>query len=243
MVRCLREDAPAGTETSGEDVDKSPAASARAAFVRIDDAEERLPELVFVLVTPAEHGQPGGVEVRRTARHELAVVAYSSIQLLVGACGSGQPWVQLTRGRLLEACHALDVGIVVLDAVVDMTPRYPDMDSRDQPPLEPLEPLEEHDGVVYVPSRPVQAGQYTVELELQPDRRGRPVLLAYTTPELLRAGCGEHQPWVAIQVDDLPEVIEESGAHGVLFNPVLAEESRHTAPVQDWTRRSAIGRE
>ncbi|RJQ91281.1 hypothetical protein D5S19_02110 [Amycolatopsis panacis] len=219
------------------------AAGARRAIVRLDDAEDRLPELLFALVTPAEGGQPGGIELRRTARQELAVVAYSAIDLLVGACGAGQPWVQITRDRLMAFCEDLDVGVVVLDAVLDLAPRYPEVDSREQSPLDTLEPLEEHNGLLYVPSRPVREGQYVVELELQPDRRGRPVMLAYTTPELLVVGCGEHQPWVAIHMDHMADAIEESGAHGVLLNPVLAEESRHTGPVQDWNSRSAIGGE
>ncbi|MFF0149130.1 hypothetical protein ATK36_4606 [Amycolatopsis sulphurea] len=219
------------------------AAKARQAFVRFDDLNERLSELLFVLVTPAEAGRPGSIELRRTARHELAVAAYSSITRLVGVCGNGRPWVQVTRGRLIEFCDANDVGIVVLDAVLDLAPRYPEVDSREQPPLEPLEPLPEHDDLLYVPSRPVEFGQYVVELELQPDRAGRPVLMAYTTPELLTACCGEFQPWVAVHMDDIKDVIAESGASGVLMNPVLAEESRHTATVQDWSRRSSIGRE
>jgi hypothetical protein len=128
-----------------------------------------------------------------------------------------------------------------MDAVLDLTPRYSEVDSREQPPLDTLEPLSEHDGLLYVPSRPVQANQYVVELELQPDKAGRPIMLAYTTPELLAAGCGEHQPWVAIRMDDMADAAEESGAHGVLLNPVLAEESRHTGPVHNWNGRSAIG--
>jgi mRNA-degrading endonuclease toxin of MazEF toxin-antitoxin module len=211
------------------------AADARRALVRLDDVADRLPELLFVLMTPREQGRPGGVEVRQTTRQEWAVVAYSSVDKLVSACGSGQPWAQVMRDRLEEICAELDIGVVVFDAVVDVAPRYQAIDSREQPPLEPLEPLDEHDGYLYVPSRPVREGQYTVELELQPDRTGYPVMLAYTSPELLAACCGDFQPWVSIHVDDLPGVIEESGAQGVLFNPVLAEESRHAGPVHDWT--------
>jgi hypothetical protein len=217
------------------------AATARQAMVRLDDAEDRLPELLFVLVTLAEGGQPGGVELRRTGRQELAVVAYSAIDLLVGACGSGQPWVQITRDRLMTFCEDLDVSVVVLNAVLDVAPRYPEVDSREQPPLGTLEPLEEHDGLLYVPSRPVCEGQRVVELELQPNRRGRPLMLAYTTPELLAAGCGEHQPWVAIHLDNMADAIEESGAQGVLLNPVLAEESRHAGPVRNWNSRPIRG--
>ncbi|WP_344869513.1 SAV_915 family protein [Amycolatopsis ultiminotia] len=221
----------------------SDVSAARQALVRLDDVPGRLPDLVFVLVTAGEGGRPGGLEVRQTARNELAIAAYSSIQLLVDACGSGQPWVQVARDRLVEVCQELGIGVVAFDAVLDPVPRYPDVDSRDQPPLEPVEPLDEPDGRVYVPSRPVRTGQYVVELELQPVRNGRPVLLAYTSPQLLAAGCGPYQPWVAIDTGDLQHVVHESGGHGVLLNPVLAEEFRHTAPVHNWTSRSAIGGE
>ncbi|WP_406636870.1 SAV_915 family protein [Amycolatopsis sp. WGS_07] len=213
------------------------------ALVRLDDVPERLPDLVFVLVTSEDDGRPGGLEVRRTVRSEFAVAVYSSVDRLADACGSGQPWAPVARDRLVEVCRELSIGIVVFDAVLDRLPRYPEVDSRDQPPLEPLEPLAEPVGRVYVPSRPVRAGQRVVELELQPVRDGRPVLLAYTSPELLAAGCGPHQPWVAVNGDDLEAVANEAGAHGVLLNPVLAEESRHAAPVQDWASRSAIGGE
>ncbi|WP_158714543.1 SAV_915 family protein [Amycolatopsis sp. La24] len=221
----------------------SDASNVVQALVRLDDVPERLPELVFVLVILGPEGQPGRLEVRRTTRNESAVAAYSSIDRLVDACGSGQPWAQVARDRLLEACRELGIGIVAFDAVLDLVPRYPEIDSRDQPPLEPVRPLDDQDGFLYVPSRPVRAGQQIVELELQPARNGRPVLLAYTSPELLAAGCGPYQPWVAINGDELEAVADEAGAHGVLLNPVLAEESRHAAPVRDWTSRPAIGGE
>lgn len=224
-------------------VSQSYASNVVQALVRLDDIPERLPDLVFVLFTQSEGGQPGRIEIRRTMRKELAFVAYSSIDRLVDACGSGQPWAQLTRYRLIEVCCELGIGVVVFDAVLDLTPRYPEADSRDQPPMEPAEPLDEQDGFLYLPSRPVRTGQNVVELELQPVRGGRPVLFAYTSPESLAAGCGPYQPWVAIEAGDLEYVVHESGAHGVLLNPVLAEESRHSAPVRNWTARSAIGGE
>jgi hypothetical protein len=81
------------------------------------------------------------------------------------------------RGRLIEFCDELRVCLVVLDAVLDLVPRYPEVDSREQPPLDTLEPLDEHDGLLYIPSRPVREGQYVVELELQPDKAGRPIMM------------------------------------------------------------------
>lgn len=170
------------------------------------------------------------------------MVAYSSIAALVDACGSGQPWAQMRRDRLVQVCDELGLDAVVLDAVVDPAPRYPEVDGREQAPVQPLEPAEEHEGYVYIPSRPVRAGQYAPQVELQPDQQGKPVMLAYTSPEELVAGCGPYQPWIAIHVDDVAEAMTEAGAHRVLLNPVLAEQSRHTGPVREWGK-TVIGGE
>ncbi|QWF83785.1 hypothetical protein HUW46_07228 [Amycolatopsis sp. CA-230715] len=147
----------------------------------------------------------------------------------------------MRRDQLEDLCTETGIAAIAVDVVLDAQPRYPDIDSREQPPLEPIEQLDQPDDYLYVPSRPVREGQYQVELELQPDNSGRPLMLAYTSPELLAAGCGEFQPWVALHANDVPNAIEESGAHGVLLNPVLAEQSRHTGPVHDWDTHSIVG--
>lgn len=213
----------------------------RQALVRVDDVAELLPERVFVLVTPPAADRSSEVELRRTGRNELVAVAYSTIDALVGACGSGQPWAQLTRARLIEICRALRVVAVVLDAVVDPAPRYPELDSRSEAPLEVLTPAHTLDGYLYIPSRPVREGMHQMQVELQLDRKRRPVMLAFTCPDTLAAGCGPYQPWVKIHVDDVPAAAEEAGAQGVVLNPVLAEQSRHAAPVRDWDERAVIG--
>ncbi|RZS37002.1 type III secretion system (T3SS) SseB-like protein [Herbihabitans rhizosphaerae] len=88
-----------------------------------------------------------------------------------------------------------------------------------------------------VPSRPARPGDRTVDLELYRDGDGRPLLLAYTSRELLEAGCGPHQAAVVIPAERLADVAEEAGAAGVAFDPVLAEDARRTKPVADWRRR------
>lgn len=161
--------------------------------------------------------------------------AYSSIQRLVAACGAGQPWVSITSDELEAACAEHGVAAVALDTAHPEGHRYPEPDPREQPELEPL-PDQDDGSLVYVPSRPVSEGDTQVNLELQPDKAGRAMLLAYSSPELLVAGCGPYQPWVAIHATDIDLVAEEAGACGVLFNPELAEDSRHTGPVQDWSK-------
>ncbi|WP_170220917.1 SAV_915 family protein [Amycolatopsis cihanbeyliensis] len=185
---------------------------------------------------PADANGPGGVEVRETRRNEYALVAYSSIRKLVDACGAGQPWVRLTREAVDDICADHGVSVIALDLPLPEGHRYPDIAEREKPYLEPLEADPALGEFVYVPSRPIRAGDRRVLLELQPDHAGRPLLLAYTSPDMLVAGCGPYQPWAAIRAEDLEQVARESGAYGVTFDPILAEESRHIGPVNDWSR-------
>lgn len=108
--------------------------------------------------------------------------------------------------------------------------RYPEPDPRDEPELPQLDETLP-DGLVYVPSRPTgrRRGRNVV-LELQP-HEGRRTLLAYESLDALRAGCGPYQSCVSIRADRLDEVASQAGAEAVLFNPVLSEQARHTAPV------------
>lgn len=204
------------------------------ALVRVDDLDEHLPEHVFVVVLPAEDTS-GGIELWRTHRHDLSVVAYSSIGGLVAACGGGQPWALLSRDQLGRVCDDHKITIVAMDLPLPAGHRYPETEPSERPDLVPAEALSE-DGLLYVPSRPLRSWNELVELELQPDVRGRLMLFAYSSREELDAGCGPYQAWVSIPADLIDEAAWRAGADGVLFNPILAEESRHTGPVQDWTR-------
>jgi hypothetical protein len=203
-------------------------------LIRVDDLDERLPESLFVLVLPPDDHRGRGVELWRTHRQDLTAVVYSSIQALVAACGAGQPWVAITRDQLADICCEHEITLLALDMPLPEGHRYPEPEIREQPDLEEVEPLA-NDGLLYVPARPMKSLNQWVELELQPDDRGRLMLLAYTSPQQLEAGCGPYQAWVSIPSDLISEAACRSGADGVLFNPILAEESRHTAPVADWT--------
>ncbi|TNC29173.1 SAV_915 family protein [Amycolatopsis alkalitolerans] len=209
-----------------------PVATSAAGLVLVDDLSERLPDGLFMLVLPADDGRGGGVEVWRTARGERAVLAFSAIQSLVGACGAGQPWVPMSREVLAEVCAELGVTLVGLDVAPPEGHRYPEPEVAEVPDLEPWEPVERQ--LLYVASRPMRSWTDLVQLELQPDKRGRLMVLAYTSEEELVAWCGPHQAWVAIPSNLVGEAVARSGADGVLFNPILAAESRHTAPVRDW---------
>lgn len=208
-----------------------PRAHSAAGLVLVDDLAERLPDAVFLLVLPSDDGH-GGVEVWVRPRGDRVVLAFSSIQTLVAACGAGQPWVSVTREQLAEVCSELQVTLVGLDMAPPEGHRYPEPEVSELPDLEPWEPVERR--LLYVASRPMHSWTDLVQLELQPDKRGRLMVMAYTSEEALVAGCGPYQAWVSIPSDLIGEAVKRSGADGVLFNPVLAEESRHTAPVRHW---------
>lgn len=163
----------------------------------------------------------------------VALVCYSSVQVLHAACGAGQPSRWVPAADIPAQCAAAGAEAVVLDEPLPVPPRYPEADVRDTADLAPVDdqvpPLE----FIYVPSRPVRRGDFRVDLELQP-YRDRRALLAYTSPEALAEGCGSYQPWVAIHVDDLAEVVSQSGAEHILFDPMLDERSQHNGPVRNW---------
>lgn len=209
-----------------------PVGNPTAGLVVVDDLAERVPDAMFVLVLPADDGRSSGVELWVTPRGEWVLLAFSSIQALVGACGAGQPWAPVSRDQLRTLCEELRVTLIGLDLAPPEGHRYPEPAVSELPDLEPWEPVQRQ--LLYVASRPMRSWTDLVQLELQPDKRGRLLALAYTSEDELVAGCGPHQAWVAIPSDLIGEAVGRSGADGVLFNPMLAEESRHTAPVQNW---------
>lgn len=175
------------------------------------------------------------VELRTTARGALVVAAYSSLESLVVCCGWGQPWVIMRPDRLASSAQAVGATEVALDVPLPEGHRYPDQpDERTE--LEPLEPSADLE-IVYIPSRPFQAGQRRANLELQLDNARRRLLLVYPSPEALAEGCGPYQPWVAVDAARLPEVARQAGADGVVFNSRLVESARYQSPVRDWMAR------
>lgn len=198
--------------------------------VVIDDLAASCPGELFVLTVAGDTGV--GLELRTTDRRDRMLVAYTSIDRLVEACGSGQPWARIATGQLEQLAHRAQVNLVAVDKPIPEGRRYPEPDSREQPELAPLDaPADE--GVLYVPSRPVRPGQHGVTLELQP-YRGKPTLLAYSSLDALREGCGRFQSCVSIAAERLDAVAWHVGAQRVLFNPILTEDARHTGPVLDW---------
>ena len=132
--------------------------------------------------------------------------------------------------------RSCEFDVVLLDVAPPDGVAYPEVDVANAPDAEPAPELSGPE-VVYLPSRPTRVGDRRVWLEMQPDKRGRRALPAFTSVRELVAGCGEYQPWVSVRAERLSAVAADAGAEIVLFNPTLSDEARHTGPVQDWTRR------
>ncbi|MQA10360.1 MAG: hypothetical protein GEU98_17750 [Pseudonocardiaceae bacterium] len=186
-----------------------------------------------VLTHPVDRRTDESPAELRTLRHDLVgLMAYSSAEAVIAACGIGQPWRWVSVNDLVPLSKQLGFDVVVLDVVPPEGHRYPEDDERDEPDAELLSELTVTERM-YLPSRPHRTGRQPIA-ELHPDSAGRPMLLVYTSREALREGCGEYQPWVAVPANRLADVVADTGAYGVLVDPTLTEEARHAAPVLDW---------
>ncbi|MGB6163217.1 MAG: SAV_915 family protein [Pseudonocardiaceae bacterium] len=79
---------------------------------------------------------------------------------------------------------------------------------------------------VYLPSRPVSGDSGRAELELRRRQDGQLALLAYTSLELLVAGCGAQQPWIAIPVVELEQAQRSAQFDLIALNVLLPPEMR-----------------
>lgn len=65
------------------------------------------------------------LELRRTEGGELAMLAYSSLELLVDGCGAEQPWIAVPGERLDELLRLSGAQVVLWDAALSPEQRYP----------------------------------------------------------------------------------------------------------------------
>ncbi|WP_199432667.1 SAV_915 family protein [Qaidamihabitans albus] len=199
----------------------------RAGLLAPDDVAGRVRSDLFVLTSPE-----GMLELGGTDRNEAVVWAYSTVGLLVESCGNGQPYARLTAHELAEALARQSSVFVALDVRHPDGVRYPEPDARDLPHAEELDEEPASAAVLWVPSQPVRPRDQRADLELHRDDSGRPMLLVYSSLERLRAGCGPYQAAVAIETHLIGEVARDVGAEGVVLNPELAEQARHTSAVR-----------
>jgi hypothetical protein len=170
-------------------------------------------------------------ELRETQSGQLALMVYYSKDVLIQACGTGQSWTKIHAVDIPWLARTVGFGIILFDLKLPVELRSPELDSPDFPDLEQIPVDVNAVDRIYVPSRPFQSRDKQLRLELQPGEDGNPALLVYFSVEQLVAGCGPHQAWVAFPASAVRRIAREAGAHTVLFNPILPETIRHTAPV------------
>ena len=197
------------------------------------DEWDRLPERVFAASRSPYLGHSQLLfELRETRSGQLALMAYSSKEALIQACGTGQSWTKVYSVDIPWLAQTVGFNAILFDLALPVELRHPELDSQDFPDLEPI-PVDPNIGDrVYLPSRPYRSRDGRIHLELQPGQDGKPALLVYFSLEQLRAGCGPYQAWVAFPSNVIRKVAREAGASTVLFNQILPDEIRHKAPVK-----------
>lgn len=208
-----------------------------ASVVDLDELADSVSGEVCLLIDA--NVEPGQIVPQRFTLEtgQVALQLYSSAAVVLTLSGTEQPWRWVTVPELRRIARQHGCDVALLDTAPIDSRAYPEVDVRDAPDAEVVSELQPPE-LVYVPSRPVRTGDRRVFLELQPDDRGRRTLLVYTSADELVAGCGQYQPWVAVFAERLDKIAAEAGAEIVLFNPILSEDARHSAPVQDWTRKA-----
>jgi hypothetical protein len=82
------------------------------------------------------------------------------------------------------------------------------------------------DVVVFVPARPYAHGwTKDVMFETRPLPDGRRLGIAFTSVETLATTLGVYQPWVALPVKDLRELLGTRGVRLIIFDPPVPDES------------------
>lgn len=80
--------------------------------------------------------------------------------------------------------------------------------------------------VVFVPAERPSDGDSQVRLQLRSMEDGRMAVLAYTSLELLVAGCGPQQAWVAAPTEELENLKSLAGFDVIALNVDLPDDWR-----------------
>lgn len=182
------------------------------------DADEswHLPERVCVPARPdTSHGTL--LDVRELTDGRLALPVYSSMEQLIACCGAAQPWLMLLAGRLPAVQRTVGFDVLLLD--VDLPPEL--RRSGDDPQWHDDESTAWH--LVYIPSRRFRPGDERALLELQPMPGDRLAVMAYSSEEALRTGCGPGQPWVSVPAGLLDEARRQAGADTIVLDTALPD--------------------
>jgi hypothetical protein len=96
--------------------------------------------------------------------------------------------------------------------------------SPDVPPALPTE--SSLAGMVFVPTEPMSQGSTQARLQMRRMQDGRLAVLAYTSLDLLVAGCGPHQGWMAAPAEQLTVLQPLAGFDVIALNVELPDDSR-----------------
>jgi hypothetical protein len=91
-------------------------------------------------------------------------------------------------------------------------------------PPDPVAPI------AYIPSARFRPGDASLRFEVRSLADGRTALLVYSSLELLVAGCGQAQPWVAVRPTDpdgLEGLARRCGADVALWDVNVPADGRH----------------
>lgn len=87
---------------------------------------EQTGDAVFVPSRRLQRGDTEAtLELRRTEDGQLAILAYSSLELLVDGCGEGQPWVAVPRERVAGLLSLSAADVVLWDVALSQEQRHP----------------------------------------------------------------------------------------------------------------------
>ncbi len=108
------------------------------------------------------------------------------------------------------------------------------MDSRDQVApavfgaahMDPLDSDGELPEQVFLPCERITRSDEEVTLELRHLTDGTTAMLAYTSLDSLVAGCGNGQPWVAVEGNAVDDLHQRAGADVVLWDAAVPLEQR-----------------
>ncbi|TDD91992.1 hypothetical protein E1202_04485 [Saccharopolyspora karakumensis] len=79
---------------------------------------------------------------------------------------------------------------------------------------------------VFLPAERITDPNQPVTLELRVLSGGTTAMLAYTSLEALVAGCGEGQPWIAVEGNAVEDLQQRSEADAVLWDAAVPLEQR-----------------
>lgn len=217
----------------GQEPDETDRDASRRPSVVDPDERWYMPEQLYVAVNPDRaSGGPALALYELGEQGQLAILAYSSLDLFISGCGADQPWMLVPSDRISElAKRSGDVKFSVLinqqlpaalwgttTGLVNDEPVWSDSESDDWMPL-------------YIPSRLFRPGDKQALFELQPMPGDRLALMLYSSLHSLAAGCGPEQPWVSIPAGLISDARSQSGAHTICLDTRLPDALRRESKV------------